>query len=325
MKHLSPTTLASLTVQELSSLLETTEIDIALLIGLRSDPRAGVRVLADRFERRLERDRKLSDHEESLASMERGLVRDGCRLVAGLDEAGRGPLAGPVVAASVILPVDCGIRGIDDSKKLTPGKRQALYGPLTEQAVAWGVGIVEHDEIDEIGIGEATLKAMRVALTNMGMTPDIALIDGNRSPSVGCRERLVVNGDGLCRVIAAASIIAKVTRDRIMLGLDRKYPGYGFAGHKGYGVDDHIAAIRQLGPCDIHRFSFGVVNEAAPMGTGVKVLERRLANAPTRASFERAAAGIARMKENLREEDIVRLRDCYIRIQKKFRKGIDGR
>lgn len=320
-RRLDPAALSSLNIQEIASLLDHTEVDISLMVALRADPRAGVQALADRIERKLDREARFLDHEESLAAMERGLASEGVRVIAGLDEAGRGPLAGPVVAAAVVLPVDCSITGIDDSKKLTPEKREELYGPITERAVAWGVGIVEHDEIDEIGIGEASLAAMRIAMQGLGMEPEVALIDGNRSPALGCRERLIVDGDGLCRVIAAASIVAKVTRDRIMIELDRKYPGYGFAGHKAYGVEEHLRALRRLGPCDIHRFSFGVVTEVSPPGTCVKVLERRLANAPTRMLFERAAAGIARIRDHLREDELEYLRGCYQRSGCKFGKA----
>ena len=318
MTRLTPATLASLTVPEISALIETEEVDIALLVALSSDPRTGVQAIAERYERRLERDRRLRNHDDALAAMERALRKEGMAMVAGVDEVGRGPLAGPVVAAAVILPDDCGIMGIDDSKKLTPEKREALYGPITEQAVAWGIGMLEHDEIDEIGIGEASLAAMRIAVRGMGVAPDIALVDGNRSPMLGCRERLVISGDSLCRSIAAASIVAKVTRDRIMVELDSRYPGYGFAGHKGYGAESHIEALRALGPCDIHRFSFGIVTEVSPPGTSATVLERRLESASTRASFERAAAGIARNRDHLREEDLVRLRTCYRRLGRKF-------
>jgi ribonuclease HII len=321
MKRLSPSSLSSLTVQEIASFLDDADIDVALLVALRADPRAGVQALADRIERRIERTSRENSHEESMAATERALRLDGLQVIAGVDEAGRGPLAGPVVAAAVVLPDDCGIRGIDDSKKLTPDKREALYERITGQALAWGVGIVEHDEIDETGIGEASLAAMRLAIRDMGVRPDIVLVDGNRSPGLGCRESLIVNGDGLCRVIAAASIVAKVTRDRIMAALDRAYPGYNFARHKGYGVDEHIAALKRLGPCDIHRFSFYVVSEVSPPGAAAAVLERRLAHAPTRSSFDRAAAGIARVREHLRGNEVEHLRAVYQRLLRRFEQG----
>jgi len=319
---LTPESLSSLSIREITGLLETADIDslpsTTLIETLRTDPRAGVRALAARFERQKERRDRQRERELSLTSMERELAGEGYAAIVGVDEAGRGPLAGPVVAAAVILPADCDLTGVDDSKKLTPARREALYERITTVAASWGVGMAEHDEIDEVGILEASMSAMRAAVKNLGVTPDIALIDGNRSPGLIVRERLVVGGDGRCRNIAAASIVAKVTRDRIMEEMDRRYNGYGFAGHKGYGTGVHVEAIRRLGPCDIHRLSFKIVPGVSPPGTCAEVLERRLANAPTRVSFERAVTGIARMREFLRESEVERLRDCFRSHRRKF-------
>ena len=183
-------------------------------------------------------------------------AREGFACICGVDEAGRGPLAGPVCAAAVVLPPDIQIEGLNDSKKLTDKKRRALYDVITEQAVSYGIAFADEQEIDEINILQATFLAMRRAFEKLTVTPDIALIDGNRAPGLSCRERTVVHGDALSASIAAASILAKVTRDRLMEEYDAQYPQYGFAVHKGYGTQRHYAALREFGACPIHRQSF---------------------------------------------------------------------
>ena len=183
-------------------------------------------------------------------------AREGFACVCGVDEAGRGPLAGPVCAAAVILPPDIQIEGLNDSKKLTDKKRRALYDVITEQAVSYGIAFADEQEIDEINILQATFLAMRRAFEKLTVTPDIALIDGNRALGLSCRECTVVHGDALSASIAAASILAKVTRDRLMEEYDAQYPQYGFAVHKGYGTQRHYAALREFGACPIHRQSF---------------------------------------------------------------------
>lgn len=181
---------------------------------------------------------------------------DGYKLVCGIDEAGRGPLAGPVCAAAVILPPDCRIEGLNDSKKLTDKRRRELYDVIVENAVAYGIAFASHQEIDEINILQATFLAMRRAMDQLRVRPDIALIDGNRETDFGLPVQTIVKGDSLSANIAAASILAKVTRDRFMLEVDEKYPQYGFATHKGYGTRAHYAALREFGPCPIHRRTF---------------------------------------------------------------------
>ena len=189
-------------------------------------------------------------------SHEEALWRCGIRHVAGVDEAGRGPLAGPVVAAAVIFPPGVLIAGVDDSKKLSPERREALFSAIHEHAVAVGVGIVGHAEIDEINILQATFKAMHGALTSLAVSPGHILVDGNRFVGSGVPFTAIVDGDARCHAIAAASIIAKVTRDRLMCEYDLLYPGYGFARHKGYGTAAHREALSRLGVCPIHRRSF---------------------------------------------------------------------
>lgn len=182
---------------------------------------------------------------------------DGFSCVCGVDEAGRGPLAGPVCAAAVILPPDLEIEGLNDSKKLTDKRRRALYDVITEQALAYGIAFASEQEIDEINILQATFLAMRRAVEQLGLQPALALVDGNREPDFGSIPvRTIVKGDSLSANIAAASILAKVTRDRFMEEQDAVYPQYGFALHKGYGTQAHYAALREYGPCPIHRRTF---------------------------------------------------------------------
>lgn len=180
----------------------------------------------------------------------------GYRYICGVDEAGRGPLAGPVCAAAVILPADADIPGLNDSKKLSDKKRRELFPIICEKAVAYAVAFADHKEIDEINILQATYLAMERAISQLPVKADFALIDGNRAKDFGIPLETVVGGDGLSASIAAASVLAKVTRDDHMLQMDAKYPDYGFAVHKGYGTKVHYAALGELGPSPIHRMSF---------------------------------------------------------------------
>ncbi|MBP9997326.1 MAG: ribonuclease HII [Lachnospiraceae bacterium] len=176
--------------------------------------------------------------------------------VCGIDEVGRGPLAGPVVAGAVILPKDCDILYINDSKKLSEKKREELYDIIMERAVATGIGYVANERIDEINILQATYEAMRQAISKLSVTPDILLNDAVTIPEVSIKQVPIIKGDAQSISIGAASIIAKVTRDRLMVQYDEVFPGYGFASNKGYGSAAHIEAIKKLGPTPIHRKSF---------------------------------------------------------------------
>lgn len=191
---------------------------------------------------------------ESMKAYEREYESAG--LICGIDEAGRGPLAGPVVAAAVILPKDCQILYLNDSKKLTARRRELLYEEIQEKALAVGVGVVSHTRIDEINILQATYEAMRQALNSLSRVPDLLLNDAVTIPEVQIRQIPIVKGDAKSVSIAAASVIAKVTRDRMMTEMDKNYPGYGFASNKGYGSASHIAALKAQGPCGIHRRTF---------------------------------------------------------------------
>lgn len=181
---------------------------------------------------------------------------DGFRCVCGVDEAGRGPLAGPVCAAAVILPPNMEIPGLNDSKKLSDKKRRELMPVIKESALAYGIAFADEKEIDSINILQATFLAMERAIAQLPVKPDLALIDGNREKDFGLPVKTVIHGDSLSASIAAASVLAKVTRDDLMLELAKDYPQYGFEVHKGYGTKVHYAALRQYGPCPIHRMSF---------------------------------------------------------------------
>lgn len=180
----------------------------------------------------------------------------GYNIVCGIDEAGRGPLAGPVCAAAVILPENCEIEGVNDSKKLTEKKREALYDVIIEKALAYGIATSDEKEIDEINILQATYLAMNRAFQKLSVKPDMALVDGNRDPKLGIPTQTIVKGDARSMSIAAASILAKVTRDRFMLEMDKKYPEYQFAKHKGYGTKLHYEMLTEYGPSEIHRMTF---------------------------------------------------------------------
>lgn len=188
--------------------------------------------------------------------IENRFFAEGYGVICGVDEAGRGPLAGPVCAAAVILPPNVEIAGLTDSKKLSDKRRRELFPIICEQAVAYGIGFASHEEIDQINILQATFLAMRRALEQLPTKPDLALIDGNRETDFGITVRTVVKGDSLSASIAAASILAKVSRDDVMLEMAEKYPGYGFEVHKGYGTKAHYEALTRLGACPIHRMSF---------------------------------------------------------------------
>ncbi len=192
----------------------------------------------------------------NLWQIEEELFQKGIKFVCGVDEAGRGPLAGPVCAAAVILPAYVNIEGLNDSKKLTDKRRRELMPVIKEQAIAYGIGFASHEEIDSINILQATFLAMERAIAQLEGKAEFALIDGNREKDFGLPVKTVVKGDSLSASIAAASILAKVTRDDLMEDLANTYPGYGFEIHKGYGTKAHYDALRELGPSPVHRMSF---------------------------------------------------------------------
>lgn len=209
----------------------------------------------ERLEKELARLEQMREYENTYAA---------CANICGIDEAGRGPLAGPVAAGAVILPKDCTILYLNDSKKLSEKRREELFVQIKEQAVAWSVGIVGPERIDEINILQATYEAMRQAIAGLGVEPDLLLNDAVEIPGVEIMQVPIIKGDAKSVSIAAASILAKVTRDHMMEEYDKLFPEYSFAKHKGYGTAAHIAAIRELGPCPIHRRSF--IKNFVPQG-----------------------------------------------------------
>jgi len=235
----------------------------AMIEALRADGRRGARDLAQQMVRR---DRAAAAERERLRQLfERraALFANGARFVAGVDEVGMGPLAGPVVAVAVILPAEVELSGLRDSKRLSPRARESLAERIRAQAVACAVGKVWPDEIDRLNIFRAGLEAMRRAVASLAPAPDHVLVDARTIPEVAAPQTAIVGGDGSDGSIAAASIVAKVHRDAIMRHLDSRYPGYGFEQHMGYGTEQHIAALHRLGPSPVHRRSFAPVARVA--------------------------------------------------------------
>ena len=191
-----------------------------------------------------------------LWELENEIYNSGVELICGVDEAGRGPLAGPVCAAAVILPCGLEIEGLNDSKKLSEKSREKLYDEICEKAMSFGIAFASVEEIEELNILNAAMLAMNRAIAQLEPQPELALIDGNRSSAIEINSRCVIKGDAKCADIAASSILAKVTRDRYMLEMAEKYPEYHFERHKGYGTKLHYEALREYGPCEIHRPSF---------------------------------------------------------------------
>ena len=248
----------SLKINEIKEILSGTPIGrLPDKINMfKSDDRAGVVRLVERYEKKyaayLEELKRL----ESISVFEKELRKNGYRLIGGIDEVGRGPLAGPVVTAAVILPEDCAIAGINDSKKLTAGKREELSAQIKEKAVAYSFGSASPVEIDEINILQATYRAMRRAIEGLKIKPDFLLADAVTIPRIEIPQKGIVHGDAKSITIGAASIIAKVERDAMMSEYEKVFGGYGFERNKGYGSAEHISALKELGPCPIHRRSF---------------------------------------------------------------------
>jgi ribonuclease HII len=247
---------ARMTVEEISRYLKEAAPTAADISLLHRDSRSGVRRLAERLSARAEAERKEQERLLAMLSYERAARENGYTYIAGVDEAGRGPLAGPVMAAAVILPEDFYLPGINDSKKLSPAKREELYTAITRDALAWGVGVGEVCEIEQYNILNATKLAMGRALLSLAIEPDFVLLDALELDGLPVPQLGLVSGDSLSQSVAAASILAKVTRDRWMCEMDKVFPGYGFALHKGYPTPEHRQALERLGPCDMHRISF---------------------------------------------------------------------
>ncbi|MDC0714954.1 ribonuclease HII [Stigmatella sp. ncwal1] len=244
-------------------LVRAQPVPSGLLEALEADGRQGARTLAKRIRSRQEKNRAEGQRLRHLLRFEMELWEQGLERVAGVDEAGMAPLAGPVVAAAAILPRNYRLKGLDDSKKILDAeRREELATTLKRDAVAWAVGMAEVEEIDRLNIYHAGLLAMRRAVLGLGLTPDYALVDARKIPECPCPQRGIIRGDALSMSIAAASILAKTSRDRLMGELDTRYPGYGLAVHKGYPTPQHVKALREKGVLPIHRRSFGPVREA---------------------------------------------------------------
>ncbi|MCK8825643.1 ribonuclease HII [Fuchsiella alkaliacetigena] len=302
-----------LTIKELKEELTSLELEAIsaeLLLELAADSRKGVQQLAARLRRQKKR---LAADKERLKRMQRyekELRKQGYSLIGGIDEAGRGPLAGPVVAAVVILPPEIYIQGLNDSKQLSEAKREKLFAVIQKQAIDLGVGIVEAGEIDKINIRQANYRAMRQAIDSLTESPDYLLVDGEEIPGIEIEQQKVVDGDQLSISIAAASIIAKVTRDRILVEYDQQYPEYGFKKHKGYGTEEHVAALEEVGPCAIHRYSFSKVKEAA-LSEDYRLFAQGLKEAQSIAELEAVAQTIQDCGELLSELELAELRQLF--------------
>lgn len=283
---------------------------------LREDPRAGAKGLIAKFERKLALEQKERRRLETLGFYERQARGQGFQRIAGVDEAGRGPLAGPVVAAAVILSPDAALKGLDDSKKLTAAKREELFPKIHAAALAVGVGSASAEEIDRVNIYRAAQLAMERAIGGISLPPDFLLTDAMPLPALASiRQKPLVHGDALSMSIAAASIVAKVTRDRLMRELHARYPAYAFLSHKGYGTEEHLKALEENGPCPEHRLTFGPVTQA---------LAQRTPGGPVRFWGEkiRAASGLRELEqvgllikrlasESLPEKELESLRELF--------------
>jgi len=300
--------LSRLPIAEVRRLLGEGPLTAQLLAGLKRDPRRGVRSLYEPTRRRFERERAERLRLDAMLNFERVLWRQGVTRIAGVDEAGTGPLAGPVVAAAVVFPPNVELDGIDDSKKLDAPTRARLAEDIRKHA-AVGVGIAEVEEIDRVNVYQAALQAMRRALESLPEEPQHLLVDARTVPGVELPQNPFQKGDGINYSIAAASIVAKTHRDALMESLDREHPGYGLARHKGYATSEHQAAIRRLGPSPIHRRSFGFVRELlGEYSEPFYGLQSRLEAAATPEALAEAESALEEAREELAEAEQKKLR-----------------
>jgi ribonuclease HII len=283
---------------------------------LSEDTRSGAKNLIRKFEKKAAREEKECQKLETLWHYESQAMLKGFKAVAGVDEAGRGPLAGPVVAAAVILPPNGSLKGVDDSKKLTAIKRDELFLFIQQNVVCFGVGQASVQEIDEINIYRASQLAMQRAVEALGIKPDFLLTDAMPLPALSSiPQKPLIHGDALSSSIAAASILAKVSRDRMMEEMHAKYPQYGFDGHKGYGTEIHIAALKEHGACPEHRLTFGPVMEALAQkssGGPFRFWSDKLKSAKNQAELNQAGLQVKRAALGMLSEDEVELlRELY--------------
>lgn len=237
------------------------EISDEMIDKLKNDHRIGVRKLVASYLKERERKQQELARLQKMWEFEKALWAEGIQWIAGVDEAGRGPLAGPVVASAVILPPDFDVKGLNDSKQLKPEERKRLKERIEQEAISVGIGIVDQDYIDKYNILQATFQAMRIAIEQLSPKPDVLLVDAVKIPDIFIPQKGIVKGDSLSHSIAAASIIAKTTRDEWMLKMAEQYPQYGFEHHMGYPTPEHMEALKKWGPSPIHRKSFSPVRE----------------------------------------------------------------
>ena len=281
----------------------------AMLAKLRRDPRQGVRRIYEVLERRYGRERSERARLDAMLHFERVLWGAGLTRVAGVDESGMGPMAGPVVAAAVVFRPETTVDGIDDSKKLLPEERDRLSEVIRGAATGIGIGLADVDEIDRVNIHAAGLLAMRRAVEALPLAPEHVLVDARTIPDLDVRQNGFNRGDGLSYSIAAASIIAKTHRDRLMEALDREHPGYGLAQHKGYCTAAHQQAIRELGPSPVHRQSFLYIRELlGEMSARFYALKREVDHAGTAETLGALEAGIEGSRDALTEYELRKLR-----------------
>jgi len=317
-----PRTLTDLSIDEIRKRYAAGDKAVSpqVLKRLQRDPRQGARALYESLKRRYESGRRETLRMQAMRHFELVLWKSGVTEIAGVDEAGCGPLAGPVVAAAVVFPPDTDIAGIDDSKKLDAPTRDALAILIRERASGIGVGVATVAEIDEINIYHAALLAMRRAVEALPQRPQHILVDARTVPGVDIPQNKFDKGDGINFTIAAASIIAKTERDRMLDALDREHPGYGFASHKGYATPEHRRALAKFGSSPVHRKSFPVIDE---MQGGFSplfyVLKAQVFDANTRVALAEAEAAIASHERDLPERECARLKVLVGRRWKVFR------
>ncbi len=312
--------MAELSVLGIRSLIDSLdEVPEEMLLSLEADSRAQVRELAARLRRRAEAERERQAVQQRMLALEHKYHGKGLRLVAGVDEAGRGPLAGPVVAAAVVFEPGGELPHARDSKSIPEQRREELFKQIHDCAIAVGVGVVDHHQIDRINIHNASILAMYRAVEQLCVQPEAVLVDGKMVLKMDVPQEAVVGGDRKCLSIAAASIVAKVTRDRMMAEFDRGYPGYGFARHKGYPTADHVRALQEFGPCPIHRRTFGPVAGCGSFGKGLWTeFYHGLVAAAGADELEAIAASIRPRRGELNSGELASLRGLYKRKRELF-------
>src|SRR5512144_1089076 len=304
-----PRSTDDLSIEEIRQRFLDKPVSPHILKRLQRDPRQGARHLYQSLKKRYEREREEKLRLQAMRHFELVLWRSGVRDIAGVDEAGVGPLAGPVLAAAVMFPPGTDIAGVDDSKKLDAQTREALAQEIRAKASGIGVGVCTVAEIDEINIYHAALLAMRRAVEALPRAPQHVLVDARTIPGVDAPQNMFNKGDGINFSIAAASIIAKTERDRMMDALEREFPGYGFAGHKGYATSEHREALLRLGPSAVHRQSFPVIHEMrGEFSPLFYVIKEQLLAAQTRIALGDVETALGTHEESLAEREFNRLK-----------------